>query len=570
MPKTKFKHYPIRPKKLTAEFVKKEYNKLLKRLPEAEAAKSPKLWLELFADWNALQSYIGGEASRIYFVYHGNMKNIQMLAKEKYLREKVFPLTFEPNHALTKAFLNSRHRQRLAQRYGRQLVPVYETILQPLDPRNTQLRIKVGKLQNKYDQKLASARVFVQGKRVSLRKAAQLMESPDEKIRREAFMANKSWFYKNRPYLAGIYDGMVSIRHHMGKNLGYSSYLPLAYQNMGRVDYGPALVRQYRKSIRKYIVPLNRKLAQKQAKALGKTKLRPWDGYDPETSLPIGIVPVNQQLAKAERLFNNLSPRLAKHFAYMRRQRLIDLETRENKKTGAYCTEFSDEAKIAIFCNSTGNATDVRELTHEMGHAFQGWESQHIKAIDLQWGTMDLAEVFSMSMEFLSLRHMDIFFDDDNLKKFRQERWSQTIGMLCYSCVVDEYQHWVYAHPQASLAARDRQWGKIANEYLSPSDYTGYRKYQNLRWYGQGHIFTSPFYYIDYGLAEICAMQLALIDAKDHKKAMAIYLKLCRLGGTKSFLEAIKSVGLRSPFDEKLIASLAKHAEKMLRFCAIA
>lgn len=565
MPRSKFKHFPNRPKKLTAAFAKKHYDALAARVPEAEAADKPDKWLQLYSDRNEFGSYLSSEYSRTYYAYHRHMADPKLKAREKYFREKVWPPLVEPAHRLISAFLSSKHLPALTKRFGEQLVPSYETQVKPLDPINTQLGIKTGKLTTAYEELLAGATVVIGGEEMTLWKARSLGESPDETVRKEAYLAVREWVLANRAKLSRTYDKLVEIRQQMAKNVGYDNYIPLAYLNMGRTDYGPEQAAQFRDNVRKHITPIVRQMAKRQAKALGKDRLKPWDTYDPRTSLPLGIVPVKNQLAAAQRLFDKLSPELGKHFKYMRDHDLIDLENRQHKRSGAYCTDFSDEGKPAILLNSTGDADDVQTLTHEMGHAFQGWESAGIEAVDLQWGTMDLAEVLSTGMEFLSLPYITEFFTQPHANKFRLARWDRSIGLLCYVCVVDEFQHWVYANPKAAAAQRDAQWVELADKYLADVDYTGYEKYRATRWYLQSHIFSSPFYYIDYALAESGSMQLAMVAAKNHDQALKTYLKLCRIGGTKGFLEAFKYAGLRSPFEESTIKDLAAFAAKELK-----
>lgn len=557
-----FKHYPLRPKKLTSGFASKEYAVLLMELEVAEASSSPRLWLRLFKKWNELKSYVGSEGSRISYQYSQDMHNKQIEEQEKYFREKVIPVIEEPEHLLTKAFLASKHRADIAEKYGQQLVPLYETDVRPSDPINTIPRIEAGKLGKRYEKKIAGAQVVVQGKKITLWKSRSYYESPEESVRKEAFLANRGWFLSHHEELSSMYGQLVSLRHEMARNVGYKNYIPYAYEALGRTDYDASRVRNFRQNVKKYAVPLNRQLATKKAEALGKKLLKPWDSYDPSTTLPLGVVPVDTQLQKAQIMFDELSPKLGAHFAHMRKNNLIDLENRAGKRAGAYCTEFSDEQKVLIFCNSTGEAEDIETLTHEMGHAFQGWESQHIEAVDLQWGTLDLCEIYSTGMEFLSMPYLNNFMSEQNSNKFRLGRWEKAISTLCYVSVVDEFQHWVYENPGATATERDERWCLIAEDYSPVVDHSGYEQYRKARWYGQAHIFVSPFYYIDYALAETCAIQLALLATNDHSKALKTYIKMCRIGGTKSFLEAVEYGGMRSPFDSSLMKELMEYAAR--------
>lgn len=560
-----YKFYPDRPTRLTASFAKKEFDKLVSRLDSAESNTKPDEWIHLFASWDALAGYISGEACRTGYAYSKNMSDKKLEAKERYFRERIAPAIDKQEHLLVQSFVNSKHRETVATKFGQQLIPVYETALKPLDPINTTLGIKVGNLASKYDQLISSAQIEVDGKVINLSQARALLYSDDSKIREKAYRANGEWFVKNKAKLSQIYDAQVKLRHEMGKNLGYDSFIPLAYQMRGRQGYGEAEVEQFRHLVHKHLVPLFSIIAHQRTKELGQNTLKPWDiFYDPANSIPLGSVPVEDQLDKAQLVFDRLSPVLGKHFQRMRREGLIDLETRPNKQAGAYCTNFQDEDKVAILCNSTGDPDDIRVLVHEMGHAFQFWESQWIPANDLQIGTAELAEVYSMGMEFLSLPYMDSFFSAGDAKKFSSSKWSESIFTLCYVSTVDEFQHWVYKNPAATKKDREAAWIDTYTKYFPSIDFSGLEKYQGLRWYAQGHIFSTPFYYIDYALAETCAMQLGLLAQKDHSRTVTKYLEMCKLGGTRSFVDTLAHTNLRSPFDEKLIVDLKNYTQKTL------
>ncbi|HET7529109.1 MAG TPA: M3 family oligoendopeptidase [Candidatus Saccharimonadales bacterium] len=558
-------HYPDRPAKLTAAFARREYQKLVDRIEPAEKSDKPDSWLRLFADWDALSSYIGSEAARVYYKYTQDMSDKELEARDRYFSEKISPAISKLNYALSKAFLASRHKQAIAKRFGGQLIPMYETAIIPMDPVNTELGVRLSLLDNEYRKLTAQASVKVRGEKMNLYKARSLLFSSDEPLRKEAYWASGDWFIANHKKLADIFDKMVGFREHMAKNVRLDSYVDFAYKSRGRQGYGRKDVEKFRELVLKHLVPLNEAAMNKQAASLGKKELKPWDVfYKPLLTVPSGSVPVETQIQKAQALFEKVSPKLAGHFKYMSENGLVDLETRPNKQGGAYCIDFSDEGKAAILCNSTGDPDDIRTLTHEMGHAFQKWESNVIELTDLQWGTAELAEIYSMGMEFLSLPFMEIFFDKDNSRKFALDKWFDSVYTICYVCVVDEFQHWVYDNPGVSPAERDEAWTGIYSKYLPAIDFKGAEEYRNVRWYGQGHIFSSPFYYIDYALAELCAMQIGLLSEKDYQKTVRMYLKMCKLGGTKSFLEAVDYAGMRSPFSEKLIKDIAGHVKSVL------
>jgi M3 family oligoendopeptidase len=560
-----YKYYPQRPERVTAEFMREEYRKLTDRIESAERSDSPEEWLRLYADWNALEAYTGGEGSRIGYAYSKDMTDPVREEADRYYREEVSPVIADGESMLVNALIRSRHRDAIAGHYGQQLIRRLEVSVEPLAPVNRDLRVRGGSVAKEYSKIVASGEVTIDGESMTLAMAGSLMTSQQWELRRQAFIAVRDWFLEHRDQLGGIYAELVKLRTEMARNLGHENFVPLGYLGMGRTDYGPEQAAAFRRNVRQYAVPLLKRLREQQAEELGMTVLKPWDtSYDPSLTLPREIAPVDTQLDNAQRVFEALSPRLAGHFTRMRQEGLIDLENRKGKQAGAYCTEFPDEGCAAIFCNSIGDAEDVRTLLHEMGHAFQKWESQAIEAITLHYPTSDAAEIHSMGMEYLSMRHIDRFFDQENAAKFRQGRWKKAVTLLCYVSVVDEFQHWVYEHPDASLDERDEAWNRIWDIYEAGIDFTGIEKYKSLRWYQQMHIFRAPFYYIDYAIAEMGAMQLALIDAEDHERAMEIYMNLCRIGGTMSVLDIFRSAGLGSPFDPEVMRDLMRHAASEL------
>ncbi len=560
-----YKYYPERPSRLTAEFVREEYASLTARIEGAENAETADAWLALYDDWNALKAYVNGEGSRINFNQSKDMNDPRWDEADRYYREEVMPAADNGNSVMVNALLGSRHKDGIAEKYGEYLIRALKTSVEPLAPINSDLRVKASDLVNRYDKLVASGEVMVKGEKVTLAVARSMQSSEDADTRKEAFFAHRAWYLENHDELASIFDQLVKLRDQMGRNLGHDNFIPLGYNGMGRTDYGPEDVSRFRESIRRFAVPLQKKLFERQASELGAESLKPWDaGYTPSLTLPSGIAPVEMQLEKAQRVFDSLSPELGGHFARMRQEGLIDLENRKGKRAGAYCTSFPDEGRVAIFCNSTGDEGDVSTLMHEMGHAFQGWESQPIPTVDLQWPTSDACEVHSMGMEYLSMRHMDEFFSEEHVTKYRRSRWKDSVEIICYIAVVDEFQHWVYQNPNVTTEERDRKWNELWDVYKPGIDFGGMDDYKQARWYAQGHIYWMPFYYIDYAIAETGAMQLALMDAEDHERAMETYIKLCRIGGTMSVLDIFKAAGLRSPFDPQVMSELMAHAASEL------
>jgi M3 family oligoendopeptidase len=560
-----YKYYPNRAEKLTKEFVEQEFATLTGRIEPAEKSDSPNEWIDLYRGWNALLGYVSGEGSRVSYDHARDMKNEEWGEAEKYFREHVMPAYEAGGSAMLEAVLKSRHSDAIGKRYGSYLIEALQTQVEPMAPVNSDLRVKERDLGDQYDKIMAAGEVEIGGKKVTLQVARNMQNDANPATRKEAFIAYREWVLKHHDQIARIFDQLVHLRDQMGRNLGHKNFIPLGYMQMRRTDYGPPEAAEFRAAVREYAVPLAERLRKEHANVLGTNTLRPWDsGYHPALTLPTGIAPIEKQLDSAQQVFDTISPRLGKHFSRMREEGLIDLENRKGKRAGAFCTSYPDEGRVAIFCNSTGDEDDVGTLMHEMGHAFQSWESQKIEAVDLQWPTSDMAEVHSMGMEFLAMPQMTYFFSPDNAKKFRRNHFYDVVLLMCYICTVDEFQHWVYENPNATIAERDENWIRISNSYNPGLDYSGIEQYECTRWYAQPHIFQTPFYYIDYAIAQTGAMQLGLMDLEDHDKALDTYIKLCVTGGTKSVLNIFRDAGLRSPFDPMTMRDLMDYAEKAL------
>lgn len=561
----KYAHIPDRPSTLTKEWTAGAYSALTERIPAAESSDGPEAWIELSEDWNALKSYVNSEQSRLNYRFTKDMTNPEAEAAERAHRQEVVPTAEDGEAKLVAALLGSRHSAAVGARFGDQLLRVLRVGEPALAPENSDLRVEISDLAKDYDKTVAGGEVDVLGETMTLSKARSRTISPDPALRRAAYEAHWGWFIEHRDQLAEIFDGQVKRRDEMGRRLGHANFVPLGYAMMGRTDYGPEESAMFRESVRNHASPIYEELMKGQARSLGTPTLKPWDaGYHPELDLPLDAAePIGEQLDKMGRVLSRLSPKLLKHFERMRAEELIDLENRKGKASGAYCTAFSDEGRAAIFCNSTGGATDVGTLVHEMGHAVQAWESMPIEAVDLRWPTSDAAEIHSMGLEFLSLPYLDEFFTEEQQQTFARGRWKKAITLCCYVCTIDEFQHWVYENPTASWQDREDAFVRIRDTYQPGFDWTGdAAPYAPTRWYGQLHLFRYPFYYIDYAIAETSAMQLGMLDARDHGACLEKYLALCQLGGTKSLLGILESAGLKSPFDPKLMPELMAHAAR--------
>ncbi|HNG90624.1 MAG TPA: M3 family oligoendopeptidase, partial [Saprospiraceae bacterium] len=347
--------------------------------------------------------------------------------------------------------------------------------------------------------------------------------------------------------------------------LGFRNFVEVGYARMRRSDYTPQMVANFRKQVRELIVPLARTLHERQRKRLGLDRLAIYDEefkFASGNPKPIGTP--DEIVAKAGRMYRELSPETDRFFRTMQERRLMDLVNRDAKLPGGYCTYLGKYEAPFIFSNFNGTSGDIDVLTHEVGHAFQVWSSTHFPFEEYHWPTYDAAEIHSMSMEFFTWPWMPLFFGDQT-DKYYFLHLSGAIQFLPYGVAVDEFQHIVYENPDMTPAERNAAWRTLERTYLPHRDYDGNKFLeQGGFWQKQGHIFNSPFYYIDYTLAQICAFQFWTKDRHDHATAWQDYLRLCQAGGSRSFLGLVELAHLRSPFEDGCVESVVSEIRSFL------
>ncbi|AHI26040.1 peptidase M3 [Komagataeibacter xylinus] len=443
---------------------------------------------------------------------------------------------------------------------------LWRTDITTFDPRIADALEEEARLSGEYTALLASARVAIDGTHVNLSGLAPYAESTDRAMRREAERARWAFFEQNATRLDTLFDQMVRLRHGMAETLGYDSYIPLAYRRMRRVDYGPADVARFRNDVHEHVVPLVHDILQKRCETMGWDVLYSWDEplIDPKGNpRPAGDHDV--LLARAQAMFDRMGGDLGAFFGLMRDGGYLDLVNRPGKAGGGFCTSFPTVGMPFIFANFNGTQHDINVFTHEMGHAYQNWKSRSLPAVDLLWPTMDGAEINSMALEFLTWPHIDLMVEAGQGERFRQMHLISSLSFLPYGVCVDHFQTEIYANPHMTPAQRHATWKRLEQHYLPWRDYGGLaHPAMGGRWQAQGHIYRSPFYYIDYALALCCAMQFWIRSRTDMDGALQAYVALCAQGGAQPFTRLVRSAGLKSPFKPGTLADVVRTARDIL------
>ena len=418
----------------------------------------------------------------------------------------------------------------------------------------------------RYTEILASAKIAIGGQVVNLAGLAPFAEDPDRAVRHQAEAARWAFFAAHGAELDGIYDALVKLRHGMARKLGFETYTPLGYRRMRRTDYDAADVARYRDQVAEHVVPLVGRLLETRRAGQGWDRLRFWDEalVDPAGN-PAPLGDHDTLCAQARTMFDRMDPALGAFWRVMEEGGFIDLKNRPGKAGGGFCTGFPTEGVPFIFANFTGTHHDIGVFTHEMGHAFQNWESRGQPAVDYLWPTMEAAEIHSMSLEFLTHPHMGLLVGDAAADRFRRMHLESSLAFLPYGVCVDHFQHEVYANPEATPAERHAIWQRLERRYMPWTDY-GDLDYpaKGGRWQAKAHIYRSPFYYIDYTLALCCALQFWVKARRDSARALADYVALCGRGGSAPFQALVGSAGLASPFAAGALEDVVREAEAAL------
>ena len=458
-----------------------------------------------------------------------------------------------------KSLVKSKFKDQLEKKWGKQLFNIAELSIKTFSDEIIDDLKEENKLTSEYDKLAASAKIKFDGKELTLPQLRPYQQSLDRDVRKAANEAKYSFLTQNEEKLDTIYDKLVKCRNKIAKKLGYENFIKLGYNRMLRSDYDADMVKVFRKEIENQIVPLVSELKAKQSKRLD---IKPLKYYDEAIQFkdgnpdPIGTP--DEIINNAKTMYKELSDETNEFFNYMMDSELMDLLSKKGKTPGGYCDYIAKYKSPFIFANFNGTSGDVDVLTHEAGHAFQVYSSREYKVPEYIFPTYEACEIHSMSMEFLTWPWMNLFYGDKS-EKSKYIHLIQSVTFLTYGVTVDEYQHFVYENPDASILERKQAWRKIEKKYLPERDYEDNEYLEKgCFWHQQGHIFSTPFYYIDYVLAQTCAFQFWTKSLSDKEKTWEEYVNLCKAGGSKSFLELVKLAKLKSPFEEGSLKSVVE------------
>ncbi|MCB9257466.1 MAG: M3 family oligoendopeptidase [Chitinophagales bacterium] len=484
---------------------------------------------------------------------------------EKAFFDEYSPEIGDLNFDYYTALANSKFKEELKKEFGNQLFTIAEYRVNSFSKEIIEDLKEENKLASEYSRLVASAKIEFDGKECNLSQLSPYAESKDREVRKAATEAKWSFVAENEEKFDEIYDKAVKLRHGMATKMGLKNFVELGYLRMQRSDYTPEMVAGYRQQILEHVVPLCSKIRKKQANRLGLEKLKHYDvPYFFNTGNPKPKGSSSWIIENGIKMYQELSTETGKFFDFMTKYELMDLETKKGKDVGGYCTFIANYGAPFIFSNFNGTSGDIDVLTHEAGHAFQVYSSKNQKINEYFWPTYESAEIHSMSMEFFTWPWMGLFFKEDT-EKYKYQHLASGLLFLPYGVAVDEFQHEVYERPEMTPAERKATWKKIQNKYLPDMDFDGLEILEKGgRWQLQSHIYQSPFYYIDYTLAQVCAFQFWTKMQENFKEAWADYLSLCQAGGSLSFLQLVQLARLKSPFEKGTLEGVVANIESWL------
>jgi len=531
-------------------------SKIMALVEDFKKATSAKIQLELFANINDVRNHTH-TMSTLASIRHSIDTHDEFYDVENTYWDATSPLYSELDSLIYKTILASPFREELKTELGTQFFKLAEYSLKSFNPEIIPDLQEENRLASSYDKILASAKIMFDGQERTLAGLGIYMQDKEQSIRKAAWAARLEFFEENEAKLDDIYDQLVKVRDKIAKKLGFNNFVELGYVRMNRTDYTPEMVANFRKQVLESIVPVAVDIYKRQRERLGYEKLRHFDlNFKFLSGNPIPKGEPEWIVEQGLKMYAELSPETKEFFDFMVEKDLLDLVNKPGKTSGGYCTYIPDYKAPFIFSNFNGTSGDIDVLTHEAGHAFQSYKSRHIETPELSFPTYDSCEIHSMTMEFFTWPWMENFFKEDT-EKYKYTHLAGAITFMPYGVLVDEFQHFVYANPTAAPKERKLEWRRLEKQYLPFKDYEGadYLE-QGGWWHQQGHIFSSPFYYIDYTLAQICALQFWKRMHEDRESAWNDYVKLCEVGGTKSFLELVAYGNLLSPFVEGCVESI--------------
>lgn len=485
--------------------------------------------------------------------------------ENEFLNEKT-PELMPSLLAFSNAVYDSRFKPDFVAEFGEQMFAEIELRRKSFSEKNIPLLQKEARLCNEYEKIIASADILFDGKYLNLYGIMSYFENPDRNVRHDAYKAYSKFYESNEENFERIWDELIKVRTEMGKNLGFENYIPLGYMNQGRTDYDEKDVAAFREQVREELVPFCAKLYEAQAKRIGVDKVKAYDEaylFNDGNAVPVGDD--DFLIEQAREMYHDMSKETGEFVDFMLGHDLLDVKNKPKKASTGYMTGLNSIKAPFVFSCFNHTTGDVQVLTHEFGHAFAGYMAMRNQPVSTYYSeSTDIAEIHSMSMEQFAYPYAEKFFGD-KADKFRFSHLQEALTFVPFGVAVDEYQHIVYANPELTPKQRTAEWKKLEEKYMP------WREYDDIDffakggwWYHKIHIFLYPFYYINYTLTTMGAMEFKKKMHEDKESAWRDYLNLCKVGGSLGYKETLKYANLSLPFEKGSVKRAVSYAEDIL------
>ncbi|MCI0748194.1 MAG: M3 family oligoendopeptidase [Verrucomicrobia subdivision 3 bacterium] len=531
------------------------FDQLEARAPAVGTVAELERWL---LDWSELRSVLEEEKARRYIAMTCHTEDPEAEKAFLHFVEHVEPQVKPRQFKLEQLFVRhpvrgqlDHKRYEVFQRDTKLKVDLYR-------PENVPLETEETKLEQQYQKLSGSLTVQFRGEEKTLQQMGRYLEEPDRALRQEAWEVVANRRLAEAQKFEELFDGVVRLRQQIAVNAGFKNYLEYAFRKMGRFDYTPEDCRKFHTAIESEIIPLVREMQAVRRQQLGLETLRPWDmAADPLSRPPLRpFEQVDRMVEGTQRIFDHLDGTMSQGFRQMHELRLLDLANRKGKAPGGYQYTLEEARLPFIFMNAVGLQRDVETILHEAGHAFHALATRGEDLHHYRNAPIEFCEVASMSMELLGNEFLEEFYATADANRARRTHLENVIGLFPWVATVDAFQHWVYGHPGHTRAERTAAWVDLMKRFGAEVDWTGYENARANLWHRQPHIFTSPFYYVEYGIAQLGALQVWWNSRKDKSKAIAEYHRALALGGSRPLPELFSAAGCRFAFDSETIKPL--------------
>jgi len=431
---------------------------------------------------------------------------------------------------------------------------------------NIPLQAELSVLQQQYGQITGAMMVTVDGQEYTLQQAAKFLENPDRSLREDVYRKIQDRRLQDKEKLNELYDKLIELRNREARNAGFENYRDYRFKELGRFDYTKEDCYQFHAAVKQYVLPLVNSIYKKKQAKLGLDTLRPWDlDAEPEGQQPLRPFKTGDELLqKSIECFTKLRPFFGQCLQKMKEMQHLDLESRKGKAPGGYNCPLAESGAPFIFMNAAGQMHDVTTMVHEGGHAVHSFLAHPLRLNGFKEYPMEIAEVASMAMELFSMDNWDSFFDNtEDLKRAKEHQLERVISIFPWIAIIDKFQHWVYENAGHTHEQRTATWNEILNEFKDDViDYSGLEAYRSNAWQRQLHLYEVPFYYIEYGIAQLGAIGMWMQYKQNPQQALDNYCNALSLGGTKTLPELYKTAGLEFDFSPHKIKVLMDFVKK--------